>query len=366
MLFGAMSGDWYGDNPRYVFEWVLANRPGIEPLWITKSSVVARRLRSEGKPVALAFSLAGLVALARAEKAVFSDGLMDLAMDPVLVPNSLSLIALRHGRSVKRVRFARLGHKISEGETRAKRKEGSLTRVVISTSEFVSDIQEECLQIGREKHVVTGYPRNDVLMSVPRAHVCQWNLFLGEMTPAKTVLYAPTWRHGRNPTRFFPFDDVDISALHEFCERRQCLILLRPHRGDLVYPEVRAFFDELTGSPWIRLATHVEFHDVNSFLPFVDGLVCDYSALYHDFLLLDRPLIFVPYDYEEFAMTNGFLYDYFEWLPGSAVSTFADFLLELTRIGNGSDAHSEARRLLRDRIHTYQDASSTERVAELL
>ena len=33
----------------------------------------------------------------------------------------------------------------------------------ISTSDFISSIQEEVLRIGQEKHFVTGYPRNDLL-----------------------------------------------------------------------------------------------------------------------------------------------------------------------------------------------------------
>ena len=84
-----------------------------------------------------------------------------------------------------------------------------------------------------------------------------------------------------------------------------------PHVQDLRYPALRAMLEALAAHPdCVRLATHEQLPDVNSFLPFVDVLITDYSALYHDFLLLDRPILFVPYDYEEFEQQNGFLYDY--------------------------------------------------------
>ena len=43
----------------------------------------------------------------------------------------------------------------------------------ISTSDFISSIQEEVLRIGQEKHFVTGYPRNDLLLSIPLKENCR-------------------------------------------------------------------------------------------------------------------------------------------------------------------------------------------------
>ena len=40
-------------------------------------------------------------------------------------------------------------------------KENKLIVKSIACSDFQADIQEECLLIGRNKHIVTGYPRND-------------------------------------------------------------------------------------------------------------------------------------------------------------------------------------------------------------
>ncbi|MAE94848.1 MAG: hypothetical protein CL910_09325 [Deltaproteobacteria bacterium] len=361
-----MNGRLYGDNSQHLFEWMLEERPDLKPLWATRSLETWRRLRAEGRPVVFAYSLAGLHALLRAHVAVFTDNLEDLAMDPWILPDALQLIALRHGRSVKRVRFARKGHKISEREAKNRRFEGELIRFATSTSDFVSEIQELCLEIGREKHVVTGYPRNDALFETPASHRRQWEEFLAGRSFERVILYAPSWRHGRYYTRFFPFEDFDQGRLEDLLEESRSLLLLRPHRLDLTFPENRAWLGELSRSEYVCTATHDELPDVNSFLPFVDSLICDYSALYHDFLLLDRPMMFIPYDINDFEQQNGFLYPYLEMLPGPDLRSFDSFLEALQNLVRGDDTHREARHALRDQIHTHQDPGSCARVVALI
>ena len=54
------------------------------------------------------------------------------------------------------------------------------------------------------------------------------------------------------------------------------------------------------------IVDHSVVPSVNDLLPVCDCLICDYSALYHDFLLLDKPLIMVPYDMEKILKERGF------------------------------------------------------------
>lgn len=367
VVFGAMKGDYYGDNSRHLFEWMLQNCPEVRPVWVTHSEKVHDDLRRRCLPVRKTRSPQGIFTMLRASAGVFTNSLRDIAAYPDMVPDSIKLVALRHGRSVKRVRFARSEHKIDDAEARSRRREANLTRYAISTSEFISDIQEECLQIGRDKHVVTGYPRNDSLLDVPEPHRRDWERYLNDASKHRVVLYAPTWRHGREATRFFPFDDFDEGKLMAALESNRTYLLLRPHVRDLeAYPGLRRRLAQLARHHRIHLATHEEFSDVNSFLSFVDVLVTDYSALYHDFLLLGRPMVFVPYDYDDFARQNGFLYDYFKNLPGPAVNTFGEFVDEMVKTLDGSDGYEDKRANLAEMVHAYSDARSNMRVASLL
>ncbi|MCC5808667.1 MAG: CDP-glycerol glycerophosphotransferase family protein [Opitutales bacterium] len=368
VLFGAMNGRWYGDNSRDLFEWILGNRPDLKPVWMTRNPSVHEALKREGKPVAKTRSIRGWWLQLRAPLAVFTNRLTDFSPHAAFVPTRMRLLALRHGRSVKRVRFARLEHALSPKEERERMRESRVIAKAISTSEFISDIQEECLKIGRDKHVVTGYPRNDCLLEPTASMRRDWSQFLGEQEVQKVILYGPSWRHGREPTRFFPFPDFEKEQIFSFLKDHCALLLLRPHANDLLkYPDQKEFLISLTEEcPFVRLATHDDWPDVNSMLPFVDILISDYSALYHDFLLLDRPIILIPYDFDEFSYQNGFLYDYIALAPGPLVKTMDEFVSGLSEAIRDPQKSENQRRNLREMIHTYTNAGSCARVAEVV
>jgi CDP-glycerol glycerophosphotransferase (TagB/SpsB family) len=101
-------------------------------------------------------------------------------------------------------------------------------------------------------------------------------------------------------------------------------------------------------------------------LPFVDVLISDYSSIYHDFLLLDRPIVLIPYDYEEFARTQGFMYNYFANLPGPAVKSQKEFLQSLEDVLEGRDPYADKRRALQQLIHTHVDAGACRLVVDII
>ena len=366
VVIGAMNGLWYGDNAKHLFEHVVA-LGGVNIVWVTRSMDIYRRLRLRDYPVVYLYSIKGYITTLKAHKGFYTDSLYDLFIHPVLYNSQIQLVALRHGRSVKRVRFARKSHKITEDESEQRRIETNLIRYAISTSEMVSDMQEECLLIGREKHVVTGYPRNDSLLAPTDEMLTKWNSFLHGKSYSKIILYGPSWRHGRDATKFFPFEDFSTSELSRFLIAENILLLIRPHVTEMFSESMEHMKEVSSKIPNnVRIINHKTYNDVNEFLPFIDILISDYSALYHDFLLLDRPILFVPYDYEDFSIKNGFLYDYFYNLPGPSIDSMQVLIGEIRLILSGLDNYSEQRERLKDKIHQYTDSHSCDRVLNLL
>lgn len=358
VVFGAMNGNAYGDNSRYVFEYAQKNDLGFESVWLTGSNQVHGLLRKKGFRVVERDSFLGFWVLFRANVGLFTNSLYDLSVHPFLLPRNIRLLALRHGKSVKRVRFGRKNHKMSKVEEEERKYESMLIWYVISTSEYTSEIQEECLQLGIEKSVITGYPRNDIFYDESRVPIVE-----DENTK---ILYAPSWRHGRKATKFFPFGDFEENELFEFLEKNKISIYLRPHKEDLKkYPELLKFLTSLSKKTKnIHLATHDVYPDVNELLPDFDALISDYSALYHDYLLLNKPMLFIPYDYDDFNKESGFLYDYEKYLPGAFVRNKKEFYKELLDLEK--DNYKKKREELRDKIHKYQDGNSSKRVCDLI
>ena len=367
VVFGSKHGSSFSDNSRYLFEWVHNNRPEIKCIWLTKSWKIVQMLKSSGYLCQHMFSLRGRIALKRATVGVISHSLRDLAPSPFDLPYSIKLIQLFHGQSVKAVRFGMNEGFENNRESSERSFEASLINYAISTSNFMSDLWETCMRFGRDKHVTTGYPRNDCLINVPVKHKDLLDEFLCDDDFDHLILYAPTWRPGKSATKFFPFSDFSLGKLIEILDITKSKLLIRPHLTDLSrYRKLRDFISELANNERIQLATHDQFVDVNIILPFIDILITDYSSIYHDFLLLDKPIIFIPYDYDHYNQQSGFLYNYFENLPGPYVNDFNDFVRELSKVLTDFDSYVEKRVMLKDKIHEYTDSNSCARVSNLL
>ena len=82
--------------------------------------------------------------------------------------------------------------------------------------------------------------------------------------------------------------------------------------------------------------------DLNTILPQCDVLVTDYSSVFFDFALSDRPQIFLPYDLEEYEASMGFFYEYRSMVPGRIVRDIDGLIDELESFRIDSDAYRSA------------------------
>ena len=91
-----------------------------------------------------------------------------------------------------------------------------------------------------------------------------------------------------------------------------------------------------------------------------DGLISDYSGIIFDFLLLDRPIILLPYDESEYISERNVNFDFelFEFINSPKdMNCFLNLLLEVT---NNFSVPNKQRRF-KDVVHYYTDNHSCER-----
>jgi CDP-glycerol glycerophosphotransferase (TagB/SpsB family) len=214
-----------------------------------------------------------------------------------------------------------------------------------------------CFELPSHRIWITGSPRNDALFHCS-ADLAERHPFLRR----KVVLYAPTWRENGVTTRIFPFAGADLSRVRALLDRHDAYLLLRAHvnessgRDGEIGAGLQALGERLI------LANADRFPDVQELLPFVDVLVTDYSSLYFDFLLLDRPMVFVPYDLDEYRRVRGFTIDYESFTPGPRVVEFEHFLAALDRALADPEHDAEVRAGARRLFHAYPDGQSSSRV----
>ena len=104
--------------------------------------------------------------------------------------------------------------------------------------------------------------------------------------------------------------------------------------------------------------------DIYEFLTFVDILITDYSSVYFDFCLLNRPIIFSPFDQESYLSNDRELYyNYNDVTPGPKCHNWQEVISEIDLILNGKDKYANKRQVLNQRFNRYQYFKNSKRLA---
>jgi CDP-glycerol glycerophosphotransferase (TagB/SpsB family) len=131
----------------------------------------------------------------------------------------------------------------------------------------------------------TGYARTDRLVK-PAADRSALRRQFG-LGDGPVVLFAPTWQQDARGRSIYPFG-LDAGAFLDALART-----CRPHGATVV---VRAHLNSALTAPARESAVylpHAQFPDTEALLLASDVLVCDWSSIAFDYLLLDRPTLFL-------------------------------------------------------------------------
>ena len=202
-----------------------------------------------------------------------------------------------------------------------------------------------------------GFPRNDCLLAKEKGPAKIPNLLEDLEEYNHVILYAPTYRKWA-PTTFFPFQDFQENELESWLEKNRILLLLRHHINEessvKETSRVRYFSSEIC-------------HEINQILPEVDILISDYSSITSDYLLLNRPIIYITADRAEYEKREGVIFGNYDfWTPGPKVDTFEQFKQAVNGFISGNDSYVEKRKSICQLINEYQSENSTEMVSKYL
>ena len=135
----------------------------------------------------------------------------------------------------------------------------------------------------------TGYGRTDALVNHSLdIDAVKRGLGLDPDTCGKLVLFAPTWQQD-DPTRsMFPFGmqaTAFLDALDGFACSMRATVLLRAH--------LNSSLEGGGGRSRVMQVPFAEFPDTEAILFVCDALVCDWSSIAFDYLMLNRPAFFL-------------------------------------------------------------------------
>ena len=315
-LFSSTDNSHYNYNSRYLFEYVKENLPEITPLFVINDPELRNSLSSKyGKQYFIETeNIQGIRQALSAGVWFTSAGLP--AYGTGLHKKRL-IINLWHGVPLKKIalldpnlkKAARIYFKkiFSENYT-----------CILTTSHELIPLMARSFTVSEDKIKVWGQPRNDGLFQKNDCREILGQLFPDLPEYTKTVLYAPTFRdYGQ--VQLFPFKDFDQKQLEAFLDEKNMLLFIRTHVAE-----------QGSAAPYlgkrIRFLGNEQAEDVTGILNIFDCLITDYSSIYIDYLLTDKPMIFLPYDRQQYLDGRGMNFDYDDVTPGPKPETFNDFL----------------------------------------
>lgn len=225
--------------------------------------------------------------------------------------------------------------------------------IVVSTSDFVTEYSFGKL-FNTKKFLNSGYPRNDIFF---KNFFQEEDLILTnreifdfiEKLNKKIFVYMPTWRSDlstKNP--------INLNELNVFAKENNIFIIIKNHP----FTRDGSFYDMVLDTKKYYYSRNYQYNilfyptmdDIYPILSISDGLITDYSSVYFDYLLVDKPIIFFIYDLEIYIKTHGeFMLEFNEYTPGDKPTTFENLKISiLNSIEN--DKYKQEREKLKKKL----------------
>ncbi len=370
-IFSSYNGDVFRDNGKYSFLYVANNYPKIKSVWISKNKNLVKILRENGYNAFYNKSLKGIYFCLRAKYCFYDYNLQSISR---YFANG-TLVFMPHGLPLKKSQYANkspssLMYPIlySKGIKRF------FFKIImpfvfrnpdymVSTSPIVTEKFGPMFRVDKKNIFETGLPRNDSLLKkIKGEKIFVDNSTLEKIMQAKSeqkkiIMYMPTFRD----TGDLLVDEIiNLEKLDMILEKNSGLMILKLHELSSIAKIIRETKLELN-----NIITCEPKSDAYPLLRETDILITDYSSVYFDFLLLQRPIIFYAYDLEKFINKDRQLFfDYDNRIiPGKIVKNSDELYnhIEFLLI-NDDDEFQEKRKEMLNLFFTHHDSDSSKRL----
>lgn len=356
--FGSVFGSQYADNSKYLFEYVAEEHPEIRAVWFSGNPAVVSSLRNDGYEAYRFYEPRGIWTALRARVGFISHSYVR-DIRPFVFTSATVLVNLWHGIPLKRIAlddnvsevrnsklflpFKKLPYLLCPGFRRQ-------PDLLIAASVEDRKNFSTAFDYPFNKIIITGYPRNDIILK---------NKVKGHGgSAAKRGLYAPTFRGKENSNfDFFEQFGFDVEVMDRFLAELNVTLYLKLHHFNLPTDKIQDA---------INSADNIFFYqgaDVYAEFSSFDFLMTDFSSIYFDFLMLERPIIFAPFDKSGFEGTvRQLYYPYDEVTPGPKAQNWPEVMRRIEAVVHNPDTYSQELQATRKRFHCYADSDSSKRV----
>ncbi len=334
-VFGSGVGMSFSDNAKYLFLYCSSEKK-INCYWITKNKTLVESLRNNGLNAYYKYSVKGIW-LSLSSKVYIYDSRTSCINH--FTSSGSYMVNLWHGSPLKNIdrdiTVKNNAFYIGNHTWGLKRyivrmimpEWFVVAKFMIASSDKVKGLFNSAF--GCKEIEITGYPRNDIISNpnLYAKHLVFEQKIIETIQTDKTILYAPTFR---DTNRFNRKTPIDWESLNNLLIINNTTFLIKLHRHDYSIVIKQEFSN-------IRVLDNES--DVYPLFSKVDLLITDYSSIYFDFLLTDKPVLFYPYDKDDYLTNDRSMYDEYDIVtPGLKAYDFKDFYEKLELFFKDSNA----------------------------
>lgn len=228
------------------------------------------------------------------------------------------------------------------------------SKVFVSSTEVIP-YYAEAFDLPENKIYPLGIPRTDYFFEREEIDRLRIRFFQSypKLKSKKLILYAPTFRGSSH------YQDVyrcplDFDLMRKDLEKDYVLLI---H----LHPYMRAGIDLKEKDKDFVYHIHGDYN-IQELLALADILVTDYSTVFFDYSMLNRPIAFFATDLEEYTCERDFYYPYQSIIPGP-LFTDTEPLIKWIKEGQFDMEKLEE---FRNRFFNYIDGNASKRIVHHL
>ncbi len=374
-LFGSSLGRHFADNSKYLYLYASDHLPQVKAVFVSQNRQVVDLIRAGGRRAEYLYSLGGIKVIVRARRSFLSHKIKDIRLVRI---GTSEIIQLWHGTPLKKI-----NHDVEDTGTgrnkgfrlRARRlifrlfpylDSGVAFDRIVASSEAVCPSFVTAFRIPKDRIFIGGQPRNDCLVGQVQMQpeVFPEAAFITRLTEQyrHICVWMPTHRASDTSATMndllnrYGFDEGRMLRLLE--ETQACLVV-KAH-----FIEHNNMRERFAGNSRVIVYDHADPYPL---LSVAEVLITDYSSVMFDFLLTGRPIVFAPFDLEEYRRTTAeFYYDYAEVTPGPKCSDWEQVEHAIRQALQVPDEFAHQREVVRDRFNKYTAGCAARIAAEFL
>lgn len=354
VVFESFHGKQFSDNPRAIYEYMKKEKPDYNLLWSIEPDSV-KLFESFEVPYIKRGSLKWFLTYPRAKYWINNARLPNWIKKPA---NTVYLQTW-HGTPLKKLGFDIEEVYMPGTNTMTYQNnfanEAKNWDFLVSPNAYSTEIFKRAFRYDG-KVIESGYPRNDALQNVDMESTQRIRETIGIAPDKKIILYAPTWRddnfYKRGQYKFeFQFD------LRRFKERYgdNFVLLTRMHylvAENFDFSKYEGFIYDVSSYP-----------DIKDLYRISDLLITDYSSVFFDYSILNRPIIFYMYDLEKYRdQLRGFYFDIEKEAPGPIAETEEELFTAIDKTIDPSWSNPNTFGAFQEKFTAWEDGQAAKKV----